>query len=106
MSSEQENEKSNDPKQTRLEYFLFPKTIAGDVGRLFLGSIIIIGCFLIFGLILVIFAMLFVDAQPGIGLGIMLIMVAGGVFVALPGVALLAVYFLGRRLMIIFRRDK
>ena len=28
MSSEQENEKSNDPKQTRLEYFLFPKTIA------------------------------------------------------------------------------
>ena len=41
---------------------------------------------------------------PGAGLGFMLIILAASVFVVLPGMGLLAIYFLLRRLKIVFSR--
>jgi hypothetical protein len=41
---------------------------------------------------------------PGAGLGFMLIILAASVFFVLPGMGLLAIYFLLRRLKIVFSR--
>ena len=41
----QEKKKSSQLKQSKFEFFFSPQTIAGDIGRVILGSIILLGMF-------------------------------------------------------------
>ena len=100
----QEKKKSSQLKQSKFEFFFSPKTIAGDIGRVILGSVILL---VIFGaLILVGMGLVLTEHSntPGAGLGFMLVLVAISVFVVLPVMGLLAIYFLLRRLKIVFSR--
>ena len=56
------------------------------------------------GLVLIGLAAIFYSNTPGAGLATMLLLVAGLIFVVLPGIGLLAIYFLLRRLKIVFFR--
>ena len=97
-----EQKESLEIKQSKFEFFFYPQTIAGDIGRVILGSIILL---VIFGaLILVGMGLVLTEHSntPGAGLGFMLVLVAISVFVVLPVMGLLAIYFLLRRLKIVF----
>ena len=102
-----ENFKKMEPlqlKQSKFNFFFYPQTIAGDIGRVILGSIILL---VMFGTVVLIVIGLAVTAYSntvGAGLAFMLALVAGLIFVVLPGIGILAIYFLLRRLKIVFSR--
>ena len=99
-----EKKESLEIKQSKFEFFFYPQTIAGDIGRVILGSIILL---VMFGTVVLIVIGLAVTAYSntvGAGLAFMLALVAGLIFVVLPGIGILAIYFLLRRLKIVFSR--
>ena len=102
-----ENQEKKEPlqlKQSKFEFFFYPQTITGDIGRVILGSIILL---VMFGAVVLIMIGLAVTAYSntvGAGLAFMLALVAGLIFVVLPGIGILAIYFLLRRLKIVFSR--
>ncbi len=99
-----EKKESLEIKQSKFEFFFYPQTIAGDIGRVILGSIILLVIFSALALIVFGFVLTSYSNTPGAGLGFMLIILAASVFVVLPGMGLLAIYFLLRRLKIVFSR--
>ncbi len=98
----QEKKETLQLKQSKFEFFFFPKTISGDIGRVILGSMILLVIFSALALIVFGFILTSYSNTPGAGLGFMLAIVAGLIFVVLPGTGLLAIYFLLRRLKIVF----
>ena len=100
----QEKKESLKLKQSKFEFFFSPQTIAGDIGRVLLGSIILLVILGAVGLVGFGFVLTEHSNTPGAGLGFMLIILAASVFVVLPGMGLLAIYFLLRRLKIVFSR--
>ena len=100
----QEKKETLQLKQSKFEFFFSPQTIAGDIGRVILGSIILLVIFSALALIVFGFVLTSYSTTPGAGLGFMLIILAASVFVVLPGMGLLAIYFLLRRLKIVFSR--
>ena len=99
-----EKKESLEFKQSKFEFFFYPQTIAGDIGRVILGSIILLVIFSALALVVFGFVLTSYSNTPGAGLGFMLAHVAGLIFVVLPGMGLLAIYFLLRRLKIVFSR--
>ena len=99
-----EKKESLELKQSKFKFFFYPQTIAGDIGRVILGSIILLVMFGAVVLIMIGLAMTAYSNTPGAGLLFMLVLYAGLIFVVLPGIGLLAIYFLLRRLKIVFSR--
>ena len=102
-----EKKESFQRNQNKFEFF-FPQTVAGDIGRFILGSIILSVNLGALGLVLIGLAAIFDSNTPGTGTAIILLLVAILIFVVLPGIGLLAIYLLVRRLKIVFlnHRDK
>ena len=92
-----------DLKKSKFLFFFFPKTIAGDIGRVILGSLMFLAILVSIGFILILLAMIFYSTTPGAGLVIMLIIIGGGIYVLIPFIVTLAFYFLVRRLKILLK---
>ena len=97
-----EKKESFQRNQNKFEFFFFPQTVAGDIGRFILGSIILLVNLGALGLVLIGLAAIFDSNTPGTGTAIILLLVAILIFVVLPGIGLLAIYLLVRRLKIVF----
>ena len=92
-----------DLKKSKLFFFFFPKTIAGDIGRVILGLLMFLAILVSIGFVLILLAMIFYSTTPGAGLVIMLIIIGGGIYVLIPFIVTLAFYFLVRRLKILLK---
>ena len=103
LQSYQEKMEALDFKKGKFLFFFFPKTIAGDIGRVIWGSLIFLTILVSVGFILILLAMTFYSTTPGTGLAIMLIIIGGGIYVVIPFIVLLAFYFLVRRLRILLK---
>ncbi len=103
LQSYQEKMEALDFKKGKFLFFFFPKTIAGDIGRVIWGSLIFLAILVSVGFILILLAMTFYSTTPGTGLAIMLIIIGGGIYVVIPFIVLLAFYFLVRRLRILLK---
>ena len=60
-------------KKSKFLFFFFPKTIAGDIGRVILGSFIFLTILVSVGFVLILLAMIFYGTTPRAGLFIMLV---------------------------------
>ena len=89
--------------KSKFLFFFFPKTIAGDIGRVILGSFIFLTILVSVGFVLILLAMIFYSTTPGAGLVIMLVIIGGGIYVVIPFIVILAFYFLVRRLRILLK---
>ena len=74
--------------KSKFLFFFFPKTIAGDIGRVILGSFIFFTILVSVGFVLILLAMIFYSTTPGAGL-VMLVIVLGAVGMDPEGVALI-----------------
>ena len=99
-----EKKESLELKQSKFDFFFYPQTISGDIGRVILGSIILLVMFGAVVLIMIGLALTAYSNTVGAGLLFMLVLYAGLIFVVLPGIGLLTIYFLLRRLRIVFSR--
>ena len=89
--------------KSKFLFFFFPKTIAGDIGRVILGSFIFLTILVSVGFVLIILAMIFYGTTPRAGLFIMLVIIGGGIYVIIPFILLLAFYFFVRRFRILLK---
>ena len=90
-------------KKSKLLFFFFPKTIAGDIGRVILGSLMFLAILVSIGFVLILLAMIFYGTTPRNALFIMLVIIGGGIYVVIPFILLLAFYFFVRRFRILLK---
>ena len=89
--------------KSKFLFFFFPKTIAGDIGRVILGSLMFLAILVSIGFVLILLAMIFYSTTPGAGLIIMLFIIGGGIYVVIPFIVLSAFYFFVRRFRILLK---
>ena len=71
-----EKKESFQRNQNKFEFFFCPETVAGDIGRFILGSIILLVNLGALGLVLIGLAAIFDSNTPGTGTAIILLLVA------------------------------